>query len=196
MGQLIMRIGQELPLILVVAAGVTVLAAALMIWRLRTGARWTGALLASALEAGIVGALMGIAALTLGPFMSTGVGAANLVPFQSLFDSFRLGPFWTQIVVVDLTANFLLYFPLGLLLALRFPRLSVGVWLLAVLALSGGIEIVQGVVLNRSADITDVVMNAAGGVAGFALGRAIRSLGRAPDGIGGPAGPPEKVRSN
>lgn len=192
---LITRVAQELPLILVVAAGVVSLAAVLTAWRVRTGAWWRPGLVTSCLEAGIVGALMGIAALTLGPFMSTGVGPANLVPFQSLFESFRFGPYWTELVLVDLAANLLLYLPLGLLVALRLPRLSFGMWLLAVLAITAGIEVIQGVVLNRAADITDVVMNAAGGISGFAAARTIHWLDRSRHGIGGPQRAPQDIRS-
>lgn len=192
---LVTRIAQELPLILLVAAGVVLLAAVLSAWRVRTGTAWMPALVTSSLEAGIVGALVGIATLTLGPFMSTGIGPANLFPFQSLLESFRFGPYWTELVLVDLAANFLLYLPLGLLVALRFPQLSFGRWLLAVLALTGGIEIIQGAVLNRSADITDVVMNAAGGVAGFGAGRAVQSLATPRHRIGGPGRTPRDISS-
>src|SRR5918999_5466610 len=105
MGQLITRVGQELPLILLVAAAVVLIAGALTIWRVRAGGRWMPSLMATVLEAGIAGALTGIAALTLGPFMATGPGPANLVPFQGLVESFRFGPFWTELVLIDWAAN-------------------------------------------------------------------------------------------
>jgi glycopeptide antibiotics resistance protein len=172
------RIDQELGLILLVGTAVVLIAAALTAWRVKAGAARMPAVWNSSLEAAVLGALAGIAVLTLGPFMSAGPGSANLIPFQSLFDSFHFGDFWVEIVLVDLAANFLLYLPLGLLVALRFPRLRVSLWAAVALGLTAGIELVQGIVLNRSADITDVVMNAAGAIAGFLVGRSLQALVR------------------
>lgn len=173
MGQLLARLQQQAGLILLVAAAVAAVAVALALWRVMTGTPRPPAVWRSALDAAILGALAGIGILTLGSFMTPGPGPANLIPFQSLFDSLQLGEFWVEIVLVDLAANLLLYFPLGLLVGLRLSRLRAWVWALLALALSATIEIVQGVVLNRSADITDVMMNGLGAIIGFAVARAI-----------------------
>jgi glycopeptide antibiotics resistance protein len=124
----------------------------------------------------MIACLIGILTLTLGSFGFGGLGSVNLVPFRSLIDSFSLGDYWVGIVLVDLAGNFLLYFPLGLFVALRIPGLSLWTWALAVFTLTAGIEVLQGVALNRSADITDVLMNGLGGVAGFLLVRAVQHL--------------------
>lgn len=178
MDDFVARIAQELPLILIGCFVVAVVTAALFAWRLTTGTPWPRALVASALEAGIVASLLGIGALTLRPSVVNESGAANLIPFRSLFESFEIGPFWTQIVLIDWAANVILYVPLGLFVALRFRRLSPWVWLVATVALTAMIEIAQFVALNRSADINDVTMNTIGGMCGFAAGRAVLSVVR------------------
>ena len=178
MGQLVARVQQEAGLILLVAAAVAAIAVALALWRVRTGTPRPQAASHSALDAAILGALAGVAILTLGAFIAAGPGPANLIPFRSLFDSLQLGDFWVEIVLVDLAGNFLLYFPLGLLVGLRLPRLRLWVWALLAVALTATIEIVQGVILNRSADITDVVMNGLGAVIGFAVARSVQRTAR------------------
>jgi len=173
-GGLLGRIGQESGLIAIVGFAVVLVAVPVVILRVRSGRPVQDTIWLTALEAAIAASLIGILALTLGQFGFGGLGAINLVPFQSLIDSFSQGEFWVGIVLVDLAGNFLLYFPLGLFVALRFPSLSIWPWTLAVLALTAAIELIQGVVLNRSADVTDVLMNGLGGVVGFLVARGVQ----------------------
>jgi glycopeptide antibiotics resistance protein len=170
-GGLLGRIGQESGLIAIVAILALLIAVPVVVLRVRAGRSLWPSVWQTALEVGIVASLVGILALTVGAFGPGGSGQVNLVPFQSLVDSFSLGDFWVAIVLVDLAGNFLLYFPLGLFVALRFRALSIWTWALMVVALTTAIEILQGFVLNRSADVTDVLMNGLGGVAGFLVAR-------------------------
>lgn len=178
MDALLRRIASESGLIVIVAVVMLAIALPILVWRIRSGSGVWVAAWRTGLEVAIFGSLIGIFALTLGAFATGGQGEVNLVPFQSLVDAMSLGEFWIGIALVDLGANFILYVPLGLFVAPRFPALSIWAWMLLVWTLSASIEIVQGAVLNRSADITDVVMNSLGGIVGFALARIIQRLAR------------------
>jgi glycopeptide antibiotics resistance protein len=175
-GGLLGRIGQESGLVLIVGVAVLLVSVPVVIARVRYGRHLWPSISQTALEAAILGSLAGIVALTTGAFGSGGMGQVNLVPFKSLADSFAHGEYWVGIVLVDLAGNFLLYFPLGLFVAVRFPRLSIVVWVTTVVVLSSCIEVLQGLVFNRSADITDVLMNGLGGVVGFLAARAAQHL--------------------
>lgn len=171
-----------LGLILFVGTGVVLLTAVLSAWRARRGWTVTTAIWRSGLEAAILGSLVGIAALTLNPFQGMiGENRFDLVPFHVLFNSIRLGEFWVRIALFDLLGNVALYAPLGFLVALRFQRLPVAAWLLMAVALPTTIEITQATVLARSGDITDIIANATGAIAGFILARLLQ---RAPSEVG------------
>lgn len=178
MDALIERISRESGLIALVALTVVAVGLPILIWRVRAGESALPAAWRTGLEVAILGAVAGIGTLTLGAFATGGPGPANLVSFQSLFDAMSLGEFWVGLVMVDLMGNFLLYHPLGLLVGLRFQRLPVWVWVPLVFALTATVEIVQGVVLDRSADITDVLMNGLGGSVGFLAARVIPLIAR------------------
>ena len=178
MDALLRRISSESGLILIVAVAMVALALPVVIWRIRSGSGLPSAAWRTGLEAAILGSLAGIVALTLGAFATGGQGQVNLVPFRSLLDAFSLGEFWIGIVLVDLAANFILYVPLGLFVALRFPNLPIWSWAVMACTLSASNEIVQGVILNRSADITDVITNGLGGIVGFVVVRVAQRLAR------------------
>lgn len=178
MDALLRRIGDEAGLILIVAVAMLAFAVPIVLWRVRAGAAVLSAAWKTGLDAAVLGSLAVIGLLTLGAFTIGGQGEINLVPFQGLFDSLALGEFWVGLVVADLLGNFLLFVPLGLVVGLRFAGLPIWIWAVIVVALTAAIEIVQFFVLNRSADITDVVMNGAGGVAGFAGARLSQRLVR------------------
>lgn len=172
------RIAQDSGLVLIFFVAAAVLAVPVVIWRIRAGRSSWSALWITALEAGLVASLIGILALTLSAFAVAGQGAIDLIPFRGLVDSFALGEFWVGIALFDLVGNVLLYMPLGFFAALRFERLSGWVWLGIALVLSGAIEVTQFLLLNRAADVTDVLMNTLGAVTGFLVGRAIQHAGR------------------
>lgn len=182
MGALIDRISRESGLVLIVGISVLLIAVPVVILRIRSGRQVWPAILQTALEAAILASLLGIFALTLGAFAYGGSGQVNLIPFRDLVDSLAQGEYWIGIVLVDIASNFLLYVPLGLFVALRFPSVSIRAWAPTVVALTAGIEVLQGFVLNRSADVTDVLMNGLGGVVGFVLARAIQRLAARADG--------------
>lgn len=171
MEQLIRRLEQESGLVLLVLLAVVALTAVVAAFRVRQGMATRSALWTSALDAALVGAISGIAFLTLSAFVAEGSGPANFIPFKSLFDNMEIGEFWVELAIADIVANVLLYVPLGFVAALRLQRMSLLTWAVAAFGLSAAIELVQGVVLNRSADITDVITNGTGGVVGYLLAR-------------------------
>jgi glycopeptide antibiotics resistance protein len=168
------RLGQQSGLILVVAIAALLIALPVLVWRVRAAQPLWRAVWKTALEAGLLASLAGALALTLGAFATGGRGEVNFIPFQSVLDSFALGEFYVGIALYDLALNFILYFPLGLFAGLRFPRLSLWPWVVASFALATAVEATQGLVLARSADVTDVLMNGLGGTAGFLVARAIQ----------------------
>jgi len=173
---LLRRIGSESGLILIVAIAMLAIALPIVLWRIRSGEGALPAAWKTGLEGAILGSVAVIVALTLGAFATGGQGQINWLPFQSLFDSLALGEFWTGMVMTDLLGNFLLFIPIGLVVGLRFAQARIWVWAAVVVAFTSAIEIAQFLVLNRSADTTDVVMNGLGGIAGFVIARTLQRL--------------------
>lgn len=127
--------------------------------------------------------LFAILALTVLPEAGPAVPATrrSLVPFEDLARS--LGPgmpaYATDLAVGNLLANLLLFVPFGLALGLRFPAAPLWRGLAVVVALSASVEVVQLVAgSGRSADITDVLTNTAGGLVGLLLARGAIALVR------------------
>ncbi len=94
----------------------------------------------------------------------------NLVPFAGIGE--QLDNVNRELAIANIVGNILMFVPLGLLvvpaLGLSFRRASA-----ACLLFSLGIEITQ-LLLGRSADIDDLMLNGAGGVAGAAVACVIR----------------------
>jgi VanZ like family len=133
----------------------------------------------STIEAAIVAWLGVIGMFTLEAVADGGRGPINLVPFHSLLETLPLGDYWVQLAVTDIAVNILLFVPLGLGVGLRWPRVRAATWVVGAIALSLTIELAQALVLNRSGDITDVIANTMGALAGVGLARAIDRVGSA-----------------
>jgi hypothetical protein len=103
----------------------------------------------------------------------SGLDPWTWMPFEDLIRAWRIG--WARDVIVgQMAANVLLFVPFGMALVLRDRRVAWWRVIIVSAALSTGIEITQGLAGNgRSADITDVLMNALGGAAGWVLGRGV-----------------------
>ncbi|MEV0246165.1 VanZ family protein [Nocardia sp. NPDC050712] len=137
-------------------------------WRVRHGRSPEQALRHTAAEAGILGATLPWVWMILTP--ADGERHVILVPLLDLFETITEASANT---VVQVTANTVLFLPLGFLLPLRFPRWS-GVLRMTLLgaALSATLEIAQYVLdLGRYSSIDDVLMNAAGAGLGAVLAR-------------------------
>jgi glycopeptide antibiotics resistance protein len=112
------------------------------------------------------------------PDSSTSLTPVNLVPFRTISESLRMGIAWP--VARVMAGNLLAFMPLGLLLPVFAHRPSASLVLLAGLAVSGAIEVTQGVLTTamgipyRIADVDDILLNVVGvafGLACFRLGR-------------------------
>lgn len=160
--------------LLAVAAGVpaSILWAALARARTpRMGRR--AAVMASALDAGLVLSLAVIAVVGLRPGMGQIEGWVqwNFVPFLDLMRSLDEAPWRQQIAILNLIGNVLFFAPWGFMFALRFPRTGWAALLGATLSLSLAIEVAQAIMATgRLSDSTDVLMNMIGGAVGFAIG--------------------------
>jgi glycopeptide antibiotics resistance protein len=99
----------------------------------------------------------------------------NWIPFRDFARSLT-GPTWAvQIAAANLVGNALLLLPFGICLGLRFPSARVGSLVLVVAALSIGVEVGQALTATgRLSDVTDVLMNTAGGLAGIGTARTFR----------------------
>lgn len=91
------------------------------------------------------------------------------VPFVSFGESGSSAP-------REVWANLLLFIPFGIYLALLRPRWGWLRVLLVVALASTVLEISQWVLAVGSSDVTDVIMNSAGGVVGIALVRLVRHV--------------------
>ena len=90
-------------------------------------------------------------------------------PIAKLLDVLhRYGvPEWFGYGALEFTANVGLFFPLGFLLALAWPRRAMWATLLLIPAFSGGIELMQAIFLaERYASLLDVLANSLGGYIG------------------------------
>ncbi len=166
MDWLLARASSEIGLLLAVTGAALVIGLPIVLWRKRR-LGWTKAAWITSVEAAMIGSLLFIGVLTLGSFGVGGHGQFNVVPFGSLIESLDQGEFYVQLTVFDIIANAALFIPLGMAIGLRFPRMKIGVCLAALVAVAGSIEVVQGALLARSGDITDVITNTAGGFAGY-----------------------------
>jgi hypothetical protein len=142
-------------------------------WRSRS-AGWRIAARSAALDTAVLAsiALILVVALRPGYGFEPGSEQWNFVPFRDVARSLS-GPTWAvQIAVANLAGNALLFLPFGVFLTLRFPNAHVLSLVLVVSALSIGVEVSQAATATgRSSDVTDVVMNTAGGLAGIAAAR-------------------------
>lgn len=94
----------------------------------------------------------------------------NLVPLRSISDQLS-SPAPLGHKVIQLAGNSVLLVPFGLLLAAALPKRRWGVVVLASVAASAAIEILQwGISTGRSVDVDDVLLNSLGSILGFWLG--------------------------
>lgn len=103
----------------------------------------------------------------------SGLDPWTWMPFEDLI---RAWPFDRSrgVIVGQMAQNVVLFVPFGLALVLRQRRAPLWRVTLVCAAFSVGIEVTQGLAGNgRSADITDVLMNALGGACGWLLGRLV-----------------------
>jgi hypothetical protein len=129
------------------------------------------------LDALLAISVIGVLVVGLRPGMGTGPGWEqwNLIPFRDLLRSFD-GPGWgIQLALANIVGNFVLYIPFGISMRLRFSRLNVWHAAIVAAAVSLTVEVGQAIEASgRSSDVTDVIMNAAGGTIGFALANIVR----------------------
>src|SRR5262249_26771279 len=95
--------------------------------------------------------------LDIPSFLGRQTRSLNLVPFG---EGNRPG---------ELFDNCLFFMPFGLLLSVNFKRMGFAPKLAVVVAFSVAVELIQFIFAIGATDITDVMMNAAGGLAGLAL---------------------------
>ena len=166
-----------LPPIVAMIGLVAVVSVVLLAWRSRALA-WRHALTLTAADAMLLVSLGGIALLTLGQPIHAQPDRVNLVPFRDQIWAVQ-GLVDPSLATAMLIGNVLLFVPLGLALAIRFP--GRGAWVLVAVAVgvSFAVEATQAVMhMGRLADVTDVLTNAVGAALGVWFGRAIRLLGR------------------
>lgn len=166
-----------LPAIVAMVGLVGAVSVLLLAWRSRALA-WRHALSLTAADAMLLVALGGIGLLTLGPPVLPQPDRINLVPFRDQIWALQ-GLVDPALAAAMLVANVLLFVPLGLALAFRFPGSSTRTLVAAAVLVSIGIESAQALMnVGRLADVTDVLANGAGALLGVGPGRAIRAVGR------------------
>jgi hypothetical protein len=107
--------------------------------------------------------------VTLAPTGTGGGRSVSLLPFADIWDALR-NRTGADVSRTTLGGNVVLFVPLGVSLALRRTQLARA--LLVIVGLTVAIEIVQGITgFGRVASVDDVLLNTAGGFAGFIAGR-------------------------
>jgi len=94
----------------------------------------------------------------------------KLVPFAAA-DGF--GPSST----LEVTLNLLLFIPLGVYLGVLARRWNLAIVAIAIAATSLALEVAQFVLAVGSSDVTDLIVNTAGGLVGLAIARVVRGRG-------------------
>lgn len=142
-----------------------------LLWHARRGRMGWAVRMASA-DALLVASVLVILRATLPSDQPpTGLDPWTWMPFEDLI---RAWPFERSrgVILGQMAQNVVLFVPFGMALVLRQRRVPLWRVVLVCTAFSLGIEITQGLAGNgRSADVTDVLMNALGGACGWALGR-------------------------
>ncbi len=124
--------------------------------------------------------LSGLAAVTLIPNNASsmraettaGINQLSLASLTCSSASLPRGSTARSFCVRNARGNFLLFFPLGILIPLVWRRLRFWRSVLIVIGVSSGIELVQYLSrtwINRSADVNDVVLNVFGASLGLLL---------------------------
>jgi glycopeptide antibiotics resistance protein len=174
---------QYAPVAAVVAGPAVLLWALLVIRRRDRGLTMRRTIREAGADVLLALSLFAILALTILPGTQPSGPASghSVVPFEDLVRSLRPGmpAYATDLAVGNLAANLLLFLPFGFALGLRFPTASWWRPLVAIVALSVGVELVQLLAgMGRSADVTDVLTNTVGGLLGWAAARLVVGLAR------------------
>jgi glycopeptide antibiotics resistance protein len=101
--------------------------------------------------------------------LTEGGRSLNLIPFSGSFSDARLG-------LGEVIENVLVFVPLGIYVSMLRGGWSVGRRILAVVAVSVLFEIVQYAFAIGRADITDVIGNTVGGLAGIGFYALVRLI--------------------
>lgn len=171
-------IRQYLPVAAVIAVPAVLLWALLVVRRHDRGGTVRRTIREAGADVLLALSVLTILAVTILPGIEASGPATgrSLVPFEDLLRS--LGPdmpaYALDLAIGNLLANLLLFVPFGIALGLRFPTVPRGRLVLVCLALSllvEGIQLLWSV--GRSADVTDLLTNTAGGFLGLLAAQAI-----------------------
>jgi glycopeptide antibiotics resistance protein len=144
---------------------------ALAVRRSRTASRQV-AVASAAVDVALVLSLIaiGVAGLRPGIGLPGGFEQWNFVPFRDLARAIDGRPWGLAEAVVGVVGNLVLFVPWGFLCALRFPSRTWRTLLVLTLLMAVGVELWQAVTATgRSSDVTDIVVNTAGGLIGYGL---------------------------
>lgn len=98
-----------------------------------------------------------------------GLGSPSLIPFHTIAQQLRAAQAGSVASITNLLANAVLFVPLGFLLPLLSPRFrSLPAMLFVGIGGPIAVETIQ-LFIGRSTDIDDVILNAAGCLAGYLL---------------------------
>jgi glycopeptide antibiotics resistance protein len=148
---------------------------ALVLWRSRSASPRV-AVASTVVDVALVLSLIaiGVAGLRPGIGLPGGFEQWNFVPFRDLARAIDGRPWGLGPAVVGVVGNLVLFIPWGFFYALRFRSRSWRTLLVVTVAIAVGVELWQAVTATgRSSDVTDIVVNTAGGLGGYALGRVV-----------------------
>jgi hypothetical protein len=130
-----------------------------------------------ALGIGLASTLLGVLLITLSARPSPAGSYTDMVPFHPLWIALT-GEIDATEVVASYGANILMFVPFGILLPLRWPRLDHVVAITLVTALIAAmletLQFIQNA--GRVTQLDDVIFNALGGLAGWAIVRMSRAI--------------------
>ena len=105
--------------------------------------------------------------------LSNTISTMNIIPFHTIYQYFfetnTNVDYWGSVSLLNLTANTLLFLPLGFLLPLIWNKWnSFKKFLYLVLTVTISVEILQ-LFIGRSTDIDDVILNTFGAIMGYGI---------------------------
>jgi glycopeptide antibiotics resistance protein len=95
---------------------------------------------------------------------------ANFVPFKTILPQLRGRPRWSS-AIINLVGNTVLFVPVGALALLVFRKMTWQQALVLAVAMGVTMEVLEGVFRVGIVDVDDVILNAAGVMSGFYIGR-------------------------
>ena len=117
---------------------------------------------------------IGLNSFGISVFSKEHIEMCNIIPFKTIFEYFQRimeHTINTDIVVMNLSVNLILFLPMGMAIPVLFDKKINKFWkfLLFLIFITFLVEIIQFITLSGSTDIDDIILNTIGGCIGYGI---------------------------